>query len=475
MAEEAAAPAASHRFIHYGVSKGQPAITEKVMGAGAGPNPVAVLVCHGMGQQVRYETIAAFTEAIRLEAVRQGCETEPVDVRVCEINDDFLARAELRWRKDGEAREIHVYEAYWAPLTEGKVSYWDTIKFLLRAGTYGLRWSKPFMPSSFQRWMFGDAQKMPIGRGTWLAMMVVLAFLLLQVGVIAYVSLALAQQWKLALSQSFPTASGFWPWLGGLAHWLSALVPGMNYVSAGRSWLWVALWLGLTGEAFLVRYFVIEFVGDVAAYISPYKDSKFDELRHQIRKIGVDVGKVIYGFGEKQPAIPDYEKVIIAGHSLGSVVAYDTLNSLIAADEVCTKTTRRDVVGRTRALITFGSPLDKTAFIFRNQARTEQEWIREKLAASVQPLIVSYHDFRPESFHWVNIWSPMDIISGSLEYYDSPQVAPSDPRHVENVKDKQAWIPFYAHVQYWGNPTLREYTYNLLANIAPRGTSADMP
>jgi len=452
-----------HRYIHYGRATEQPyirATKEFLLTAKQAPNPVAVLVCHGMGQQVRYQTISAVADAIRSEAIRNRGHASPVDVRLSEANDDFLPRAELAWvDENGDAHEVHVYEAYWAPLTEGKVSYLDTIKFLVCAALKGLRWSKPLMPSSFKRWMFGDAYDMPLGPATWIGLFIVLAFLLFQVGVIAYVSLALGQQWKQALAQPLPAFTGFWSWLGAMLHWVLALVPGVRATSNAPDWTVVIGWSMLLAEALFVRYFIVEFVGDVAAYISPYKDSKFDDLRHQIRKIGLNVGKVIYGFGEEQATIPAYEHIVMVGHSLGSVLAYDTLNSLIAADEVCEQADQRDVVRRTRALITFGSPLDKTAFIFRIQAKNDEQWIREKLAAAVQPLIVSYPRYRPKSFKWVNIWSPMDIISGSLEYYDRPGVASDHPQHVENILDAEAWVPFYAHVQYWGTRKLREQLY----------------
>ena len=113
---------------------------------------------------------------------------------------------------------MHVYEAYWAPLTEGKVSYWDTVKFLVRAAFKGLWWSKPLMRTTFKRWMFGDAYDMPIGRVAWVGLLVVLAFLLVQVGMIAYVSLALGQQWKVALSQPLPHVTGLWPWVAAFWH-----------------------------------------------------------------------------------------------------------------------------------------------------------------------------------------------------------------------------------------------------------------
>jgi len=444
---------APERLIHYG-----PLWDERLEAARkANEGPVAVLVCHGMGQQVRYETISAVAEAILAGARELGATTLPVEVRLCEANDDFLARAEVKWRNGDREHEVHVYEAYWAPLTEGRVAYWDTVKFLLRAAMRGLRHSRPFWPSSFERWIFGGPKAMKIGPATWSGLVVVLAFLLVQVGIIAYVSLTLAEQWKTALSHTLPAyGSPVWSWL----RWLAPFLPGIDFDHPWDSnLLRFAVWLILVAEAFFVRYFIVQFVGDVAAYISPYKDSKFDELRHQIRKIGLNVGKVIYGIGPALATVPNYLRVVIVGHSLGSVLAYDTLNSLINQDQICAPDQQRGVVERTRALITFGSPLDKTAFMFRLQAKEEEQWIREKLAAAVQPMIVSY-DYRPVSFTWVNIWSPMDIISGSLDYYDDRAHAPTPEQCVQNVRDRGAWVPFYAHVQYWEGEILRQCLFH---------------
>jgi hypothetical protein len=150
----------------------------------------------------------------------------------------------------------------------------------------------------------------------------------------------------------------------------------------------------------------------------------------------------------------------------GSVLAYDTLNALINLDNVSTPENRRDVIGRTRALITFGSSLDKTAFIFGMQARTDQEWIREQLAASVQPLLVSYDDYRPSSFDWVNIWSKMDIISGELNYYDDPARAFNAAPCVQNKPDPDARTPLKAHVEYWNNRLLRQELYRFVTWVA---------
>ena len=197
----------------------------------------------------------------------------------------------------------------------------------------------------------------------------------------------------------------------------------------------------------------------MAAYVSPYKDSKFDELRHQIQQVGLDAGKVIYGFEDQGSLVPNYKNVVVVGHSLGSVLAYDTLNALINLDNVSPGKSRH-VLARTRGLITFGSPLDKTAFIFRTQMQADNS-MREQLAASMQPLIISYQKYRPDTFRWVNIWSRMDIISGELNYYDN--IPAADPRHVQNMQDPDASVPLYAHVQYWKNKTLRDQLYSFVS------------
>jgi hypothetical protein len=140
------------------------------------------------------------------------------------------------------------------------------------------------------------------------------------------------------------------------------------------------------------------------------------------------------------------------------------LNALINLDNTSAGGNQRDVVGRTRALVTFGSPLDKSAFIFRTQVGKKVDWIREQLAASVQPLIVDYAQYRPATFTWINIWSPMDIISGELNYYDDPKkTVRNTPPAVVNMIDPQARVPILAHVEYWKNDTLAKQLYRFVS------------
>ena len=106
--------------------------------------------------------------------------------------------------------------------------------------------------------------------------------------------------------------------------------------------------------------------------------------------------------------------MLLAGHSLGSVVIYDALNALLLRDAELKGAD--NVRERTKLLLTFGSPLDKTAYFFRQQGRAEVA-VREALAASLQPLILNY-EYR--TFPWINVHSSRDPIGNGLKFYDLP-------------------------------------------------------
>jgi hypothetical protein len=224
------------------------------------------------------------------------------------------------------------------------------------------------------------------------------------------------------------------------------------------------------GEAFAFRRFVkgflVEFAGDVAAYVSPYKVSTFEEIRRSIQERGRRVARFIYSAKDANQFL--YEEVFIVGHSLGSVLAYDTLNDAINRDTHAggwgagSAVGAHNVVARTRLLLTFGSPLDKTAFVFRTQKTEREIDVREALAGAQQPLIL---DYRNRNGCWINLWSLSDWISGPLGYYDSPQPAPK--RGVCNIENPGSRLPPIAHTDYWSGPLFRGVLHTALTGICP--------
>jgi len=204
-----------------------------------------------------------------------------------------------------------------------------------------------------------------------------------------------------------------------------------------------------------VRTVLVQFVGDVAIYVMPYKVDAFNDLRKQIKDVVYKVAHAVYALKDKSGKLV-YHRVIVVGHSLGSVIAYDGLNRLILEDGAAAPDQILDVVNRTPLFLTFGSPLNKTAFIFGAQGHGTTE-ARESLAASVQPLIQDYK-YRPDQ--WINIYSPWDIISGYLDLYDLPDSTSS--KKVNNLSDPEATTLLMAHTEYWNDSLLVKTLYNAL-------------
>jgi len=271
----------------------------------------------------------------------------------------------------------------------------------------------------------------------------------------------------------------------GLVAWLSSF-----FFTEGPT-LRLLVWFSLFGVSVLLRNLLVQYFGDVAAYVSAHTLDRFADIRAGIQDATETILRGIYHARKDGHLL--YDGVAVVGHSLGSVVAYDALNHVLSDDQAEKKADNRaakrapdaatirhcvDVRERTRLLLTFGSPLDKTAYIFRGQNQSLSV-VREALANAVQPLILA-PSFR--TFPWVNVYSSRDIIGGRLDLYDMPAtkakqmaaatearpglstdhhfrdevrvahaaVAPEKcPFCVHDVADPEARIPIVAHTEHW--------------------------
>lgn len=263
----------------------------------------------------------------------------------------------------------------------------------------------------------------------------------------------------------------------------------------------VLSWPLLIVVSWYVCGLLVQYVGDVALYVASHKLDRFNSLRENIRKTVYTAAAAVYEAPAPTGDGFAYDNVFIVGHSLGAVVVYDTLNRLINESELRNRKLNEDeargrtlaedelrerklnVAGRTKLLLTFGSPQDKIAFLF---ARPESEKqpekrtdtgskgtgtgtvfipIREALVAASQPLVQSA-DFR--QFEWVNIYSKQDIISGRLDFFDQPPGEGTGHRQkpVLNLEDKEACTLLAAHVEYWDNSKLREILHEQITKNA---------
>ena len=140
--------AAIERSVGAPVNLGAPA-----PGVAAAKPRIAVFVAHGMGQQVPFETLDNIAEGLARAAGRHsGTPVSGIRARTVQIDDIKTQRTEFDMKDSAGADvEVHVYEAYWAPFTEGQINIRDVMSFLIRAGLNGLL----NCGSTFQRWLFG--------------------------------------------------------------------------------------------------------------------------------------------------------------------------------------------------------------------------------------------------------------------------------------------------------------------------------
>ncbi len=504
---------------------------------------VAVLICHGMGQQVQFETLDTVVREVRETALR--CETlvpknQTVGVSLHADEGRFVARAELNLQlkdQNNSRREVHFYEAYWAPLTEGRVTLRETLTFLVDAGWRGMWFA--FRDGVFDRWMFGGREEFQIpprrvlqlGLGLWMILLIAAAITATgllplmklldlfrvghtdpQIAVTAAVAFSIgiflglfgagavliawllgtgadvqrpkavidapigilaSPMWqRVAMALAFFGSillSGGLTVLIGIALYRKWILPAVTDPAAHRGVVIVGIVLFVVQAVLFRRFiknFLVEFAGDVAAYVSPYKVSKFEEIRHAIQERGRQAARFIYSARESGSLL--YDEVFVVGHSLGSVLAYDTLNDAIKRDTHENGWGKEApgggyrVVDRTKLLLTFGSPLDKTAFVFRTQKTEREIDVREALAGAQQPLILDYAMRRAR---WINLWSPSDWISGSIGYYDAPQPRPGQA--VCNIENPGSKRPDKAHTGYWEGPLFRGVLHTALTGICP--------
>lgn len=460
------------------------------------PRRAAVMIVHGMGQQVPFETLEQLTARLTAMDSAPAQDERPAPTLTnAAFGDLRLQRAEVVLRDRDRCLETHLYEAYWAPTTEGRVFFFDVVKFCLRGTWNALR--RLLVP--FHRSMFGRRVKFhhPVAPFLILA---ILTVAVLEVAILNLLMLALAAVRVLGLlwpnpqmirsinvevaALLFLVVAGFAAillavfvagrrerglWRDGTAL-LALLLAGaaglaslvvlpaivrvvldgwkppdwltepLSWAAAGRPA--IAIWLGVIVSSLVVRHFVVQYVGDVAAYVSPQALDRFSDLRAEIKNGVCRIASAILG-AETPDGDFEYDRVAFVGHSLGSVITYDVLNRLILDDG--TGASFLDAEERVRLLLTFGSPLDKTAMIFGLNAQGTGV-LREQMAARVQPLI---EDYAHRKLSWVNVFATLDLFSGRLDFYDDPKDPLYPSRRVVNVRDGAATVPLAAHEQYW--------------------------
>lgn len=363
----------------------------------------AFLVIHGIGEQVKFETVDAFGRGLVDDLRARGIKTA-LEHRIVQRGGGEGARTEnfLRIRFPGHDGYMDVHECYWAHLTEGTASLRDVINWLLFTA-----WStrKYYRENEALRQSYEKRS----GSGRFPIYRLALAILLLY-PFLALVNLFIPKFVKALLSKTMKP----------LATWV------------------------LRG-----------YVGDVTVYTATDEKSRFFAVRKRI----LATSRALLG---ALLADDQYERVVVAGHSLGSVIAYDTINHLNL--DVNVDASLRGKLGKLYGLVTFGSPLDKIAFFFRERG-TDAQYVRRGFinglhAFRAKPLDVS-QDPPPipstvqrflEPLPWMNFYDRKDPVSGNLDFYVD----------VDNRALEMGAKWGIAHLAYWSHPAFYRDTLDTL-------------
>ncbi len=162
---------------------------------------------------------------------------------------------------------------------------------------------------------------------------------------------------------------------------------------------------------------VVDYLGDVALYCSTDKKSKYFDVRQRILNGAYEKSKFLLESDQ-------YSEILFSGHSLGSVIAYDTLDRLNKEMNVNPKL--REYASKIKGLVTFGSPLDKIAFFFDEKIDQVRQNIRYAIVSQL-------HSFKRVNVDttslengveqcladvkWLNFWTKPDPVSGHLDVY----------------------------------------------------------
>jgi hypothetical protein len=362
----------------------------------------AIMVVHGIGQQQPLETMSHFVSnfsKIYESEVRKHYDSGEAAIecrhRLKRFTDTWTESfVEIRSPSVAEATEVHVYEYYWAHLTQRQVSLGEVFDWMLDVA----EGAKAFYDANpaLRRNNENDAFFKQDGEFKKFRYLISLA----GKGRILYKLILLL---KSALKQG-----------NALGRFLTSK---------------------LTGP-------LVDFMGDVTLYTTTDTCSQYYEVRRKILEGAVEKARRLL-------VDDDYDEVLLLGHSLGSVIAYDVVDRLNKETNVEPGFVPSSE--KLKGLITFGSPLDKIAFFFDEKIPREQR-VRRDLVSQLhsfrrryvsEEVLENDIDQNMGNVAWINFWIKQDPVCGSLDVYQP----------VKNIElkcdDIKHDISIESHSRYW--------------------------
>lgn len=395
----------------------------------------ALLIIHGIGQQEPFDTIDAFAGGL-LPVLRAHF---GADYRISqrEVPRQGPGAWEA-WQQyylafDAEgAPPVDLYEHYWAYRMTGRANLQDIVNWLDRASDYARRFYRPEVGGVDLR-----ARQRHEGDSR--------------------------------LNRMFEPSTGRFH-DDGYLRLLGFGMPTLLRVMMRLEKSFVSsIWLiDLIFDAIVkrIKQLAIDYVGDLAVYTETDRLSPHFGVRQQML---LDARLAI----EALLADGRYGRVIVAGHSLGSVIAYDAINRLHKAPPLTDPAATEVQHARLTGLVTFGCPLDKTHFFYQQRVAEDQALRAQMLdhlhsfmrrhppgAAPPPGLTVTDETSRHLSdVAWLNFYDRQDPISGHLDAFDA-----------ENIRVTTKAGFGIAHNAYWDHAPMHEV---VVRRLLPPSTKSE--
>jgi len=231
-----------------------------------------------------------------------------------------------------------------------------------------------------------------------------------------------------------------------------------------------------------LKRFLSDYLGDVQQYVT-YEETD-DKYQRRTKILDRTVSLLRHVLLD-----PRCTRVVVIAHSLGSVIAYDSLielhryNLALKADATEQSTAPTNALGgsttqefqqlcldKIQHFVTMGSPIDKTLYFFATlRSRVSRyvetvEAIRGNL--STPPFTTLPKEGRAvqgllPQIHWVNYWDQADVISGPIWNVVSPDI---DIQRVDNVRVVSYTIPApgSSHAGYFFHQNVLQDLYDMI-------------
>lgn len=301
----------------------------------------AVLVIHGMGEQVPLETMRSFVETVYQRDGELGATTvDDPDLgtvnQVWAVPDTATGSAELRkistQPRTNDRLRTDFYEFYWADIMQGTPieAVYAWVRGLILRSPWAVPRSVRVWVAFFALWAISIAfilntlatldptsamaNSMLAGTSAWLA------------GNRMWVGLVILGFGLLVLAVRFAGARKLARVRVGVP--LALIGGGLLLLFAPAETLGsVKVWSGLFAivSAALLGGIIAPYVGDVVRYVRATPATV--EKRQQVRKRGLELLRALHekvdrSGGEERPY---YERIIVVAHSLGTIIAYDLI------------------------------------------------------------------------------------------------------------------------------------------------------